>query len=164
MAPVHVVREVVDEVKNLSLNCRNLGLTVIGIETEELLELATLPRALSRHDRLSLQACRENDWICVTNDRLFRRICGEHGVRKRWGLEIMLDLVSAGALSASHALGTARHIRANNPHHISEEILERFSSRLDYLVGLAWDGGGLVLQALVQPAADLVQQRTRRIS
>lgn len=131
LAPVHVVRDVVDEVDDLSLaRCRELGLTVIEVEPEVLLQLATLPRRLSRYDRLSLHVCRENDWICVTNDRLLRRTCGEYNVRTRWGLQLMLDLVSAGGLSASRAFETARRIHANNPHHISKEILERFSSRL----------------------------------
>ena len=132
LAPVHVVREVVDEVDDLSLaRCRELGLTVIEVEPEVLLQLATLSRRLSRNDRLSLQVCRENDWICLTNDRLLRRICGEHNVRTKWGLELMLDLVSGGVLSASRALETARCIHANNPHHISTVVIDRFSSRLD---------------------------------
>lgn len=132
LAPVHVVRDVVAEVDDLSLaRCRELGLTVIEVEPEVLLQLATLPRRLSRYDRLSLHVCRENDWICVTNDRLLRRTCGEHSVRTKWGLELMLDLVSVGGLSASRALETARRIHTNNPHHISKKILEQFSSRLD---------------------------------
>ena len=134
LTPVHVVREVVDEVDALSLGrCRELGLTAIEVEPQVLLQLATLPRRLSRYDRLSLQVCRENDWICATNDRLLRRLCDEHRVRTKWGLELMLDLVSAEALSPSRALETARRIHANNPHHISEKILDRFSSRLDLL-------------------------------
>lgn len=132
LTPIHVVREVVEEVDDLSLvRCRELGLTVIEVEPQVLLQLATLPRRLSRYDRLSLQVCRENDWICTTNDRLLRRICSEHRVRTKWGLELMLDLVLAGGLSPCRALETARRIHANNPHHISEKILERFSSRLD---------------------------------
>ncbi len=131
LAPVRVVRDVVAEVNDLSIaRCRELGLTVIEVEPEVLLQLAALPRRLSRYDCLSLQVCRENDWICATNDRLLRRICGEHSVRTKWGLELMLDLVSAGGLSASRALATARRIHANNPHHISKKILKRFSSRL----------------------------------
>ena len=131
LAPVHVLRDVVDEVDDLSLaRCEELGLKVIEAGPETLLQLEELPRRLSRYDRLSLHVCRENDWICVTNDRLLRRICGEHNVRTRWGLQLMLDLVSAGGLSASRALMAAERIHANNPHHISKEILQRFSSRL----------------------------------
>lgn len=131
LAPVHVVRDVVDEVDDLSLaRCEELGLTVIEVEPQVLLQLSALPRRLSRYDRLSLHVCQENDWICVTNDRLLRRTCNEHNVRTRWGLQLMLDLVSAGGLSASRALKTARRIHANNPHHISKKILKRFSSRL----------------------------------
>lgn len=131
LAPVHVLRDVVDEVSDLSLaRCGELGLRVIEVEPETRLQVEELPRRLSRYDRLLLHVCRENDWICVTNDRLLRRICGEHRVRTRWGLELMLDLVSAGALSASRALAAAERIHANNPHHISKEVLQRFSSRL----------------------------------
>ena len=111
--------------------CRELGLTVVDVEPEELLDVVALPRRLSRRDRLFFQACRASGWICVTNDRPLRRICEEHGVRARWGLELMLDLVSVGALAASRALETARRIRENNLHHISEELLERFAARLD---------------------------------
>jgi len=99
-------------------------------EPEVLLTVTALPRRLSRGDRLSFHVCRENDWICLTNDRPLRRICEEHGVRAQWGLELMAELASAGALSRSRALGTARRIRENNPHHISEAIVKRFAARL----------------------------------
>ena len=131
VAPVHVLRDVLDEVDGMSLSrCRELSLTVVDVEPAVLLNVTALPRRLSRRDRLSFHVCRENDWVCATNDRPLRRICEEHGVRARWGLELMLELVSAGALASSRALGTARRIRENNPHHISEAILERFASRL----------------------------------
>lgn len=131
LAPVHVVREVVDEVDGVSLTrCRELGLTVIEVEPDVLLQLAGLPRRVSRRDRLSFHVCQENDWICVMNDRPLRRVCEESNIRVKWGLELMLELVSAGALAASSALETARRIRENNPHHISETILQRFTSRV----------------------------------
>ena len=86
LAPVQVVRDVVDEVDDLSLaRCGELGLTVVEVEPQVLLQLATLPQRLSRYDRLSFHVCQVNDWICVTNDRLLRRTCGEHNVRTRWG-------------------------------------------------------------------------------
>lgn len=131
IGPIHVVREVVDEVDDLSLaRCRALGLTVIDVEPSTLLELAALPRRLSRRDRLSFCVSRENDWVCVTNDRPLRRVCEEHGVRVRWGLELMLALHAAEALTAGRARAVARRIHENNPHHVSEAILERFAARL----------------------------------
>lgn len=131
VAPVHVVREVVDEVDDLSLSrCRALGLNVIDVDPAALLELAKLPGRLSRRDRLSFYISRENDWICVTNDRPLRRACEEHDVRVRWGLELMLDLHAAGALPTARALAIARRIHDNNPHHVNESILERFAARL----------------------------------
>jgi len=131
VAPVHVVREVIDEVDGLTLaRCRELGLTVIEVEPDVLLQLAGLPRRVSRRDRLSFPVCRENDWICVTNDRPLRRVCEESNVRVKWGLELMVELVSVGALAPSTALGTATRIQERNPHHISEAILQRFTSRI----------------------------------
>ena len=132
LAPVHVLRDVVEEVDGLSpAHCEELGLTVVEVEPQVLLQLSALPRRLSRYDRLSLNVCQENDWICVTNDRLLRRTCNEHNVQTKWGLQLMLDLVSVGGLSSSRAIKTARRIHANNPHHISNQILDRFLSRLD---------------------------------
>jgi len=136
VAPVHVVREVVDEVDGLTLaRCRSLGLTVIEVEPSVLLQLSGLPRRVSLRDRLSFHVCRENDWICVTNDRPLRRVCEASNVRAKWGLELMLELVSAGALTASSAIRTARRIRQNNPHHITEAILRRFTSRVGRISG-----------------------------
>jgi len=131
VAPVHVIREVADEVDDLSLaRCRELGLTVVDVDPEVLLEVAALPRRLSRSDRLSFYVSRQNDWICITNDRPLRKVCEEHNVRVRWGLELMLDLTYSGVLPAPRALTIARRIHTNNPHHVTEEILKRFASRL----------------------------------
>lgn len=131
IAPLYVVRDVLDQVADLSLaRCRELGLTVIDVDPEVLLKLKALPRLLDRRDRLSFYVSRENDWICVTNDRPLRRVCNEHNVRVQWGLELMLDLGRASVLPASRALAIARRIRANNPHHITEEILTRFVARI----------------------------------
>ena len=42
-------------------------------------------------------------------------------------------VVAAGALSPSRALSVARQIHENNPHHITEAILARFTARLSEL-------------------------------
>jgi hypothetical protein len=48
LAPVHVLRDVVDEVDDLSLaRCGELGLKVIEVGPETLLQLEELPRRLS---------------------------------------------------------------------------------------------------------------------
>lgn len=131
VAPLHVLREVLEEVEGLTLTrCRELGMTVVELEPEALLEVPGLPRRLSRRDRLSLLTCRDRDWICVTNDRPLRRVCEEHGVRVQWGLELMIELVDVRALSAPRALTIARAIHESNPHHITEAILERFRRRV----------------------------------
>jgi len=132
VAPVHVLRDSLDEVDGMNLtHCRELGLTVIDVELEVLPSLTALPRRLSRRHRLAFHVCRERDWICATTDRPLRQSRGEHGIRARRGLEPMLELVSVVVLAPSRAWRTARRIHENSPHHISEAILERFAARLD---------------------------------
>jgi len=61
VAPVHVLRDILDEVDGMSLSrCRETGLTVVDVEPEVLLTITALPRRLSRGDRLSFHVCRKN--------------------------------------------------------------------------------------------------------
>lgn len=131
VGPIRVVREVLDEVAELDANqASSLGIEIVDPTAELLLEVATLPRRLSRPDRLSYLVARENDWICLTNDRLLRGLCAENGVRLCLGLEIMAILVEADALPAEIAGETARTIVANNPR-MSPSVLDDFLRRLE---------------------------------
>ena len=122
LAPVHVVRDVVDEVDDLSLaRCGELGLTVVEVEPQVLLQLATLPQRLSRYDRLSFHVCQVNDWICVTNDRLLRRTCGEHNVRTRWfrqGPSPLSSLLKRHDSSTPTTLITSPRKSSNGSHRV----------------------------------------------
>jgi hypothetical protein len=130
LGPVRVVYEVLEEVGDFDVElATTLGIEVVDVPTQLLLEIDSLPHRLSRQDRLSYLACRENDWICLTNDRHLRGLCKEGGVRLCWGLEMMVDLVERGALSKEVALRTAQDIHTNNPGHISLDVLERFRAQ-----------------------------------
>jgi hypothetical protein len=130
VGPIRVVREVLDEVADFDADqASSLGIDVVDAGAELLLEVATLPRRLSRPDRLSYLVARENDWICLTNDRLLRELCAENGVRLCWGLKIMELLVEADVLVLDVAAATARTIVANNPQ-MGEAVLSTFLRRI----------------------------------
>lgn len=132
LGPIRVVREVLDEVSDLDGDqASTFGIEVVDVSIELLLEVAALPPRLSRPDRLSYLVARENDWICLTNDRLLRELCEEHDVRLCWGLEIMALLVEADALVREVAAETARTIIDNNPR-MGPELLAAFLERVGH--------------------------------
>lgn len=131
---VAVLAPVLDEVRGLTATqCVRLGVEVVNVETERMLQAADVDSSVSFNDRLCLVACREESWTCVTNDGALRRLCERHGVETRFGLGLMVDLVASGALTRRRALAVARQIQASNPLHINERVLARFLAALEEL-------------------------------
>jgi hypothetical protein len=129
IAPIRVVHAVLEEVNDFDeARAASLGLDVVDVPTELLLEVSALPRRLRRADRLCYLTCREYDWICLTNDRLLRRYCDENAVRVSWGLELLLDLVASDALARERAIETARTIADQNP--AIARVFDQFVRRL----------------------------------
>lgn len=124
---VVVLAPVLDEVRGVTpAQCTQLGVEVVKVETEQLVQASAVASHVSFNDRLCLVACREEGWTCVTNDGTLRRLCHSHGVATRFGLGLMVDLVAAGALTRPRATAIARQIQASNPLHINERVLQRF--------------------------------------
>ena len=100
-----------------------------------------LPRAacsgpapcVSFNDRLCFVVCDEQSWTCVTNDRALRRLCERHGIRTRFGLRLVVDLVASGAITAERAISIAFKMHESNPLHINERVIARFTNALDRL-------------------------------
>jgi len=113
--------------------CRELSITVYQLETEQLLETVSVSTRLAYEDRLCFLACRDNSWVCVSNDKLLRRTCEDHDIPVRWGLELMLELVHAGAITPTRAKRVAEKIHENNPLHITKAIIARFIAKLSAL-------------------------------
>lgn len=131
LGPIRVVYEVLEEVDDLNVEQVNaLGLEVVDVPAELLIEIDTLSRRLSRQDRLSYLTCRDNDWICLTNDQLLRELCRSQEIRLCWGLELMVDLVHAELLTHEVAIRTADAIYSNNPT-ITDVLYQEFLKRLD---------------------------------
>ena len=128
---------VLDEVHGVTATaCVELGIEIVEVETERMLQAAEIKSQVSFNDRLCLVMCRENDWTCVTNDGALRRLCAHHGVETRFGLGLLVDLVAAGALTRERAEDIAHRIHASNPMHINERVLRRFAGALDALLPL----------------------------
>ena len=128
---LHVPRQVLQEVPRLGPDdCEHLALRIADETVEQLLEAGQQRGRLSFHDHLCLILARDHGWSCVTNDRALRRACEKLSVPVLWGLELMIELVAGGHLTAQAALGVAMAIRESNPHHITEDILERLRNRL----------------------------------
>lgn len=130
LGPVHVPRDVLDEVHQLDEDaCTRLGLAIIDGTLEQLGEAGAMRGGLSFADRMCLILARDSGWICVSNDGRLRRTCGEVGVEVRWGLQLLLDLVAAGGMEADGAIEVAEAIAAVNPW-IGAEVIARFKEQL----------------------------------
>jgi hypothetical protein len=131
IGPVRVLREVLEEAPGISdRQCKWLGIEVVQLETALMLKVNTLPLSLSVNDRLCVTACEHHAWTLVSNDRTLRKVCKDRGIRLRWGLGLMVDLVQAGVLSEARALKVAAAIQASNPTHITDDLIDRFRARL----------------------------------
>lgn len=128
---VIVLELVLDEVRGvMPAQCTQLGIEVVVVETERLVQAAAIESRISFNDRLNLVTCIEEGWTCVTNDGALRRLCERRGVATRFGLGLMVDLVAVGALTRQRAITIARKIQASNPLHINERVLARFMTAL----------------------------------
>lgn len=135
---VVVLPPVLDEVHGVTATaCAEIGIDIVAVETERLLQAAEIESQVSFNDRLCLVMCREHEWTCVTNDSALRRLCERHCVKTRFGLGLLVDLVAAGALTRERAEDIARRIHASNPLHINERVLGRLADALDALTALA---------------------------
>lgn len=120
-----------DEVKGLDADeCRRVGLEVVDIEPEVLLEAAIRAEglALSFHDWVCVLESRRRAAICLTSDAALIKVCEQQGVRCKRGLAILLELVSLEVLAAESARGFARVMIEANPY--LRKVAGEFERRL----------------------------------
>ncbi len=136
IGPLKVISAVLKEVHNVTAkDCAKLGIDVVEVETDRMIHAAAIGSRISFNDRLCLITCLEEGWTCVTNDRALRKSCAQHGVKTRFGLGLMLDLVACGKLSQRQAVAIARKIQTSNPMHINERVFGEYLRRLERVVG-----------------------------
>jgi predicted nucleic acid-binding protein len=127
---VHVPRDLLREVEGLdAARCAELGLRVVEATLTQLAEAAAPQGRLSSADTLCLVLARDYGWRCVTNDKPLRKACETAGVEVCWGLELLLEVVRAGALQVDTAEEVARAIKASN-RHITEQVLTAFLTKV----------------------------------
>lgn len=132
LGELRVLSEVLDTVDGLTrTECVSLGITVVTLPTEMLLEAGAKRGSLSFEDHLGLVAARTNGWTMVTNDAALIRACGDCGVSVRRGLRLVLDLVAAGCLTKRAARQLAAAIHRVNPRHINQAVLQQFENELE---------------------------------
>ena len=131
IGPLYVITSVVAEVEQISeADLMDLGLTILEPEIEDAREAGKRSGALSFEDRLCLLTARRHGLTCVTNDKSLRRACESEDIPLLWGLEPIIDLHKADALSFEAAEAIARAIHESNPKHITQDILARFMKAL----------------------------------
>lgn len=131
IGPVYVVADVLDEVKQLDAEqCQAIGITVIEANLAQLTDASQRGGALSFEDKLCLILARDNGWACLSNDGPLRDACKAQGVSVVWGLEIMLQLVEAGHVSAGKVIEVAESIHKINPLYITPKIVSAFHQKV----------------------------------
>jgi predicted nucleic acid-binding protein len=139
--PLMVAAEVLAKVDQLDTKtCERLGLKIAEASLDQLMEAGQRRPGLAFDDVVCLVLARDHGWCCVTNDRALRAACASSGVDVRWGLEVMLPLVSRTILSGREAIDVALTIQRNNRAYITDAILTRFRARVAKAAGSR--GGG----------------------
>lgn len=130
LGTVCVLVDVLDEVEQLDVGqCQAIGLTIVEGSLDQMTEASQRGGPLSFQDKLCLILARDNGWSCLSNDGPLRDACKAQGVSVVWGLEIMLELVEAGHLTADKVIEVAESIRSINPLYITQEIVGAFSQQ-----------------------------------
>jgi hypothetical protein len=106
-----------------------LGLTVIEPTLDMLAQAAATKGRLSFEDRIAVVMSKKLGFTCVSNDTQLRLECNRQGVPVLWGLELLLQLADAGAISATKATAIGTAICSANKW-IGPDVLTRFLARM----------------------------------
>jgi hypothetical protein len=127
LGPVNVPRRILQELKRQRLedaDCDALGITVVTEQYAELVAAAGMKGPLSFQDHLMLILAKGRGWTAITNDGGLRKALERENVPKRWGLEMMLELVGAGRLTSDRAVALAESIVQANPRYAAAVLAE----------------------------------------
>lgn len=130
LGPILVLSPVLAEVNQLDeADCERLGIVVGEPDMAIVMGAAGRCGGLSYRDRLCLAYARSESCILYTNDRPLLNAALRLGVDARWGLEILIDLVSAGALTRHAGIASARGILDRSRFPVAE-LVDEFIRRL----------------------------------
>ena len=130
---LYVATPILAEVHDLSTEqVTDLGIEIVEPSLEQLTEANErrfTETTISGTDALCYVMARDHQWLCLTNDKALRNYCTSCQVKCLWGLEIMIQLVRSGQLTASRAYSTACSIQSKN-RYIKDETVERLCQKL----------------------------------
>lgn len=133
VGPLAILTSVIEQVDGLTRqDCVDLGLEVVAPTVDQRRRAGEIVSAAHFTDRLCLVVARDEGRVCVTNDRTLRNLCARLGVRTRFGLRLLVDLVAEGVLPRRRAERIAEMIRTTNSY-LTERVLRRFHTALDEL-------------------------------
>lgn len=133
LGPIHLATPVLDEVRALNeRTCAGLGIELVEPETEYVIRAGEERGSLSFEDKLCLYLAKDNDWICVTNEKPLRKECGKEGVKTVRGLELLAFLVEEGGITKKRASHIAVAIHEQNPLYINKQVVQRFLERIGH--------------------------------
>lgn len=116
-----------EEIPALSADdCTALAIRVVEPSIELLATAAAKIPGLSFHDRVCMFLARERDWTCLTNDARLRRECKARAISFQWGLEPVVELVSAGHFSRARAKALMAALQERSPGHYKARVAQRF--------------------------------------
>ena len=133
VGPVHVVRPVADEVKEIEDGSEllDLGMEIIDPELEDSFKAAENSRGpTSFNDKLCMLTAMRHGFVCVSNDKSLRRLCNSENVPVLWSLQLLGILHGTGCISTDDVLEIANGIHQVNPRHITSLIVERFKKEI----------------------------------
>lgn len=135
LAPIMVPTAVFCEVHGLrESDAASLGLNLVEPTAAQMVAASNPLPGLSFNDKLCFIMCRENGWVCVTNDEKLRRTCRDYRIPTIRGLRPLIELVRGGQLKAQRAVKTVKAMHYENPFHISTDVVRAFCAE----IGVDW--------------------------
>ncbi len=129
---LHVTSSIAAEVHEVSSpsELEELGIIIVEQTIEDAFLSVQLSNRLSLQDKLCYLTAKRCGYICVTNDKILRKLCTQDGVPLLWGLELILQLHRKGCISIEHAINLVRRIKETNPMHFTAELVSDFIRKL----------------------------------
>lgn len=128
---IYVPSTIVDECRDIDYSdCERLGLIVVEPTFGQVAEASVRRGGLSFQDKICFLICKEEGFVCVTNDKSLQKACKKAGVSTLWGLQLLLELAKTGEMPTAEARSIAQEIQKSNPGFISQKILGEFMEKL----------------------------------
>lgn len=128
------------EVRTASVaDCEELGLTVFQPELRIITAASERKGGLSLQDRICLLVAEELQATLYSNDKPLITAASAAGVRAQWGLELLLEMATAGEITCASASEIACRICNRSSYY--SKVLELFTSKLQQVFPEAGDKG-----------------------